>query len=56
MSKNQFVVEVKEDIMPDVKEYAEAQGLKEYEWIEWLIRKNCRPDDCYPSQSNSQKC
>jgi len=35
-----FVVEIKEDILKDVLEYAEAQGVEPYVWIERLIRRN----------------
>jgi hypothetical protein len=33
-----FVIEVDEDILNDVKEYAKAQDMQPYEWIKQLVR------------------
>lgn len=41
----QYVVKIDDDIKPDVLQYAEAQGVQPYEWIEQLIRKFCRPEE-----------
>lgn len=38
-----FVIEVGEDIIRDVREYSEAQGLQPYEWIAKLVRRTVLP-------------
>ena len=40
-----YVVEIKEDILNDVLEYAKAQKVEPYVWIEQLIRRNIKPED-----------
>lgn len=39
-----FVVEVGEDIIRDVREYAKAQGVQPYEWISQIVRISCGKD------------